>query len=346
MPDRGSFARSRQWLANARFSEGLKTLAEARTIASDEKTRKALTLFQEAVAIDPGFGRAHFYVGIASELRGEHRRAIEEFEGLVGDDRAPRLELLYNLALSWFHVYETQGYGKALAYIDAIVRECQAGRSGKRPDVADEMRRMSTLLLAKTLRSQVLSHRAIRENGAAAEATRQEATSEATSVLEYLEKNLNALPAEVAQDVRWGAWNALGHIDHMGGRHKDVERLKKAEKAFDKALEYSPGNYRVLSNLAANHLFIAQLTGERDRLQQAKTLFDQVIGLRTDYDYAHYRLADVALEEEDYDEALRQIQLAREHPSEMTSETLDRLEEQIRERQPRKPTRAYNLDEL
>src|SRR5262249_25508618 len=120
MDSHTSFGRSEQWMANARFSEGLKTLAEARRAPSDESTRKALALFQEAATIDPAFGRAHFYIGIASELYGRHKDAIAAFESLLQDSRAPRLELLYNLALAWFHLYESQAYAKALAYVDTL----------------------------------------------------------------------------------------------------------------------------------------------------------------------------------------------------------------------------------
>src|SRR5437763_288986 len=125
MGEHSLFGQSEQWMANARFSEGLKTLVEARRSPSEESTRKALALFQEAATIDPAFGRAHFYVGIASELYGKHKDAITAFESLLQDKRAPRLELLYNLALAWFHLYEPQAYANALAYIDTLIRETQ-----------------------------------------------------------------------------------------------------------------------------------------------------------------------------------------------------------------------------
>src|SRR5688572_378159 len=87
MSKQNAFDRSREWRANARFSEGLKTLSEARTAPSTEKTRKALALFREAASLDASFGRARFYVGIASELYGQHRDAIVAFESLLQDER-------------------------------------------------------------------------------------------------------------------------------------------------------------------------------------------------------------------------------------------------------------------
>jgi tetratricopeptide (TPR) repeat protein len=344
MNEQGSYARSREWKANARFSEGLKTLSDTRTIPSVEKTREALSLFREATALDPSFGRAHFYVGIASELHGEHRQAIGAFESLLQDKRAPRLELLYNLALSWFHLYDSQAYEKALSYIDSLIRETERdGRQGPTAGVDERRRMTSAVLLAKTLRAQVLSHRAIREDETNAENSRRNAKADANGVLAALETYINDVEPEVAEDVRWGAWNALGHIDHMAGRrHKNLQLLTAAEDAFNRALQFSPHNYRVLSNLAANHYFISEIQGNPEsRRRQSRAVFAEVLRIRPDYDYAHYRLAEIALAEDQFDEALEQLQLAKDHPSEMTPETLERLQTEI---DTRRPQRTIRLD--
>jgi tetratricopeptide (TPR) repeat protein len=336
MGEQGSFGRSRDWMANARFSEGLKTLSEARTAQSEEKTRKALSLFREAATADPTFGRAHFYVGIASELHGQHRQAITAFESLLQDKRAPRLELLYNLSLAWFHLYEPQAYERALSYIDTLIRETERnGRAVAAAGVEERKRMTSAVLLAQTLRAQVLSHRAIREDGATAEITRRSAKADATAVLADLEKHVHDVEPEVTEDVRWGVWNALGHLDHMAGRRKNLELLTAAEAAFTRALEFSPHNYRVLSNLATNHYFISEMqTDPAEPRRKSKEVFAEVLSLRPNYDYAHYRLAEIALAENEFDEALEQLQLAKDHPSEMTPETLDRLQTQILSRRP------------
>jgi len=342
MGEHGSFGRSREWRANARFSEGLKTLSEARTVHSAEKTRAALSLFQQATALDPTFGRAHFYVGIASELHGQHRHAITAFESLLQDKRAPRLELLYNLALSWFHLYDAEAYEKALRYVDTLIRESEQGERTV-PDAEDDDRKRtaSAVLLAKTLRAQVLSHRAIREDDSTAEITWRSAKADANAVLRDLEKHSVNVEPEIAEDVRWGAWNALGHIDHMAGRrHKNLELLTGAEAAFNRALEFSPHNFRVLSNLAANHYFISEMqTDPQDRRRKSKEVFAEVLSLRPNYDYAHYRLAEIALSENKFDEALEQLQFAKDHPSEMTPENLERLHARILSLRPNRAIR-------
>lgn len=341
MDSHTSFGRSEQWMANARFSEGLKTLAEARRSPSDESTRKALALFQEAATIDPAFGRAHFYIGIASELYGRHKDAIAAFESLLQDGRAPRLELLYNLALAWFHLYESQAYAKALAYVDTLIRETQ-----ERSAPNDQKRRTATVLLARTLQCQVLSHRAMIEDEKQAAATRHDARTAAESILADLEKSSSELEPEVVKDVRWGAWNALGHIYQMAGRNKDVKLLQAAEGAFTRALEFSPRNFRVLSNLAANHLFIGKMSSEPlEHFEKSKEIFRRVLALRPHYDYAHYRLAELAFAQKDFDEALAQVGLAKEHPSEMTPEKPDDLEQRIRGQRPTPPSRAIFLDD-
>jgi hypothetical protein len=64
-------------------------------------------------------------------------------------------------------------------------------------------RRTSAVLLAKTLRAQVLSHRAIREDQARAEITRDEARADAEAVLSELDQHADNVDVEVSKDVRW-----------------------------------------------------------------------------------------------------------------------------------------------
>jgi tetratricopeptide (TPR) repeat protein len=328
--------------ATARYLEGISLLESYRETHEWPQLEIAERLFSEATKIDPQYEAARFYLGISQEIVGKHEEAAAQFEGLLPRRGEPDLELLYNAGLSYFHQYRRPAYERASEYFATVIE--LARRSSHGPETTEERRRRESIrLLAMAALAQVYSHMSILPPGVTEEAFRPEAEGNyaravetAMGALAEFAEQRNQLHAEFIADIGWGLHNALGHAQMYAGRRaKDPDLLRGSVVSFREALEFDPENYRVLSNLGSAAYFLGALRSEEetggaeDLFALAEQNFHRVLQIKPHYDFAYYRLAQIALGRKRLPEALKYANLAKENRSEMSEDKLSALFQEI-----------------
>ncbi len=329
--------------ATARYLEGISLLESFRETHEWPQLKAAERLFAEAADIDPQYEAARFYLGVSQEMVGRHEEAAAQFESLCSQMGEPDLELLYNAGLAYFHQYRRPAYECALEYLTRV-KELAHRPSGEHETFEERWRRESIRLLAMAALAQVYSHMSILPPGVAEEDFRPEAESNYARAVETAKHALaefveqrNQLRQELIRDIGWGLHNALGHAQMYAGlRTKDRDLLHASILSLREALKFDPENYRVLSNLGSAAYFLDRLQSVEetegagnDPLALAERNFHRVLQIKPHYDFAYYRLAQIALSRKRHEEALKYASLAQEHRSEVPEENLTRLFQKI-----------------
>lgn len=335
---------SSNWRATARFVEGMKLLRNFQRTRDWEQLHTAIREFSEAVAIDPSYNAARFYLGVSQELHGKHKEAAEQFEGLRAQTEQPDLELLYNLGLAHFHQYHPAAYRAAISYLKRVIEFARV-TSPQPASTERERDRESIRLLAQAVLAQVHSHMVIAPKGVSREEAQehfQQALRLASESLEEFERRRDQLDPGLVSDIGWGLHNAKGHAYlYAGRRESDPELFEVSIREFNLALQFDSDNYRVLSNLGSAHFFLAELSqGQESELRDkpvvreeqlvlAEQRFRRVLQLKPHYDFAYTSLAKIALQRGNVDEADKYATLAKQNPSEMTPDYIEQLVKDI-----------------
>jgi len=331
---------SSNWRATARYVEGMKLLRSFQTTRDWKQLHAAICEFTEAVTIDPSYNAARFYLGVSQELDGKHKEAAEQFEELRVQTEQPDLELLYNLGLAYFHQYHPAAYLSAIEYLQRVIEFARVPPPQPAP-TEQERYRESIQLLARAVLAQVYSHMAIPPKGVSPEEAQehfQEALRVASDSLEEFERHRDHLDPALVSDIGWGLHNAKGHAYlYAGRRESNPEFFEGSIREFNLALQFDPANYRVLSNLGSAHFFLAELAqgresavGDRpvvreEQLVLAEQRFRRVLQLKPHYDFAYARLAKIALQRGNVEEAEKYATLAKQNPSEMTPDYIEQI---------------------
>jgi tetratricopeptide (TPR) repeat protein len=337
--------------ATARYLEGLGLLEAFHDTREWERLEAAENQFTEATHIDPFYKAARFYLGVSQEMIGKHEEAANEFERLrleeLQNDQ-PDFELLYNLSLSYFHQYSRPAYQQAEKYLKYLL-ESTSRPSEKGVPGEQSTRRESVRMLAGTLLAQVYSHLSILPVGTTEEQFRPQAekfcelaSETATSCLAEFQAARERIDPQLTKDVGWGIHNAIGHALLYSFKRDGKKNLLEASiNEFTQALQFDPENYRVLSNLGTAYFFAAEWAQNhiaevghggfawKDQLKLAEQFFQAVLTIKPKYDFAFFRLAEIALLRGNWNEAREFVDLARQNHSEMTSERLNSLLENI-----------------
>jgi tetratricopeptide (TPR) repeat protein len=327
---------SSNWRATAHFVEGMKLLRKFQTACDWGQLDVAVHKFAEAIKIDPGYKAARFYLGVSKELGGRHDEAALEFEQLRVEAEQPDVDLLYNLGLAYFHQYNPAAYRSAVEHLRKVIEltsgPSPVGATTEESQQNVQRRRTSMRLLAQAILAQVHSHFAIPPKGVSPEEAQEhfrEALQIATRSLEEFERSKDQLEQALATDIGWGLHNAIGHAYlYAGRRGGKPEHFEKSISEFNKALQVDPDNYRVLSNLGSAHFFLTERKqGEEaeTQLALAEKTFRRVLQLKPNYDFAYTRLVKIALRRGNLEEATRFATLAKQNPSEMTTDYLEQL---------------------
>lgn len=261
---------SSNWRATARYVEGMTHLRNFQLARDWGRLDTAATKFAEAINIDPSYKAARFYLGVSKELIGKHEEAAEQFEQLRLQTEQPDLEVLYNLGIAYFHQYRPASYHSAIEYLKMVIELARepSVEGVLTEESRNERRRRATMrLLAQTILAQVHSHLSIPPKGVSSEEAQKhfrEALRVATASLEEFEQSKGGLEQTLATDIGWGLHNAIGHAHLYAGRKEgNIEYLERSISEFNRALQFDPDNYRVLSNLGSAYLFLAeQMQGE------------------------------------------------------------------------------------
>lgn len=326
---------SNNWRATARFVEGMKQLRTFQKVRDWQELSTAATNFWKAIRIDPSYKAARFYLGVSNELIGRHDEAANQFEQLLLETDQPDVDLLYNLGLTYFHQYHLEAYRRAIECLNQVL---ELTRTPHTPDQsADEQgRRMAMRLLTLSILAQVHSHLSVPPKGILLDGAQQhfkEALRIATNSLKEFEQAKDKLDPRLAKDIAWGLHNAIGHSYlYAGRRENNPEHLKISILEFNKALKFDPENYRIISNLGSAHFFLATHAhgeDERRELVLAEREFRRVLQLKPNYDFAYTRLAQIALREGKLNKAKTLANLAKDNPSEMSSDYIDDLLREI-----------------
>lgn len=327
---------SSNWRATARFVEGMKLLRNFQTARDWGQLDVAVRNFADAIKIDPSYKAARFYLGVSKELTGRHDEAAQEFEQLRVEAEQPDVELLYNLGLAYFHQYKPAAYRSAVEYLRKVIELTggppPAGAMTQESAQNEQRRRTTIRLLAQAILAQVHSHFSIPPKGVSPDEAQghfEEALQIATRSLEEFERSKDRLEQDLTTDIGWGLHNAIGHAYLYSGRREgNPEHFERSISEFNKALQLDPDNYRVLSNLGSAHFFLAErMHGhlEEKQLALAENTFRRVLQLKPNYDFAYTRLAKIALRRRSLDEAARFATLAKQNPSEMTTDYIEDL---------------------
>jgi len=324
--------------ATARFLEGMKLLRSFQTERDREHLSRAVDNFAEAVDIDPRYRAARFYLGVSEELSLKHEEAAKHFEQLRVQSEQPDLELLYNLGLAYFHQYHPAAYNRAIEYLERVIELTDEVTSGIQLEETEQHRRETIRLLAKAVLAQVHSHFSIPPPGVPADEADKhfkEALQIASSSLEEFERGKDRLEQALVNDIGWNLHNAIGHAYLYAGKREDQsQHFEKSVSELKSALQCDPNNYRVLSNLGSAHLYLAkQRQGQESKKQLAlaEQLFQRVLLIEPDYDFAYSRLSKTALLRGDLDEAERYADLAKQNRREMTSDYIGKLFRDIKQ---------------
>jgi tetratricopeptide (TPR) repeat protein len=264
-------------------------------------------------------------------------------------------EVLYNLGIAYFHQYEWKAYKGAVAYrkdatdiaktdLRKLPSEPLGPWKSRGSVLQDRSRLYSIELLSRSVLAQVYAHMTIRpayevdEYAGTVETNYSLALSEANAVLKEADNWRG--DTEMSADVQAGARNAMG-LAQMSRAQRVQESpellLRDAVEQFGLALTLNPDDARLLSILGSATLFLAENFKRADRpdwdpaLARAESLFERVLELRPDYDFAYCRLARIAMARGDGEPAQSYLELAAEHPSEMTPKYLERLRKHIEE---------------
>lgn len=327
---------TKSWKALARLTNGINLLDSYESSRDLNLLTQAEEQLVSAKQIDPSYRAATFYLGVTREMLGKHDIAAREFENLLAGTGSQDPELFYNLGLAYFHQYKPAAYEKAVEYLKRAADEARQRMSKDRKETK---RAYGIVLLSRSVLAQVYAHMTILteptptpEFNERAESYFRLAVEEARATLDELNEKGKELDKKIFSDVGWGAHNAHGvTLMYKGRRVEDVQCLEGAIGEFQKALRYSPDNYRMLSNLGSANLFLARLTKREDEsktahhLGEARLIFDKVLELRPHYDFAYCRLADIFLEMGQQEQAEYYVNMAAEYPSEMTPRYLERL---------------------
>lgn len=342
---------TRSWKALARLTDGIKLLDSYESSRDLKLLTEAEEQLVSAKQLDPSYRAATFYLGVTREMLGKHDIAAREFENLLASTETQDPELFYNLGIAYFHQYQPVAYEKAVEYLKRAADEARQKLS---KDKKETERSYATILLSRSVLAQVYAHMTILADPTPTPAFNERAESyfglaveEAGGTLKELRETGKKLSKKIVSEVGWGAHNAHGvALMYKGRRVEEVKQdcLEGAIGEFQKALQYSPDNHRVLSNLGSANLFLGRFAKKQDEskavshLQEARLIFDKVLELRPHYDFAYCRLADIYLEMGLDEQAEYYVNMAADHPSEMTPAYLERLRAKIQAYREDKPS--------
>ena len=295
-------------------TEGLQALERYEREPSGHQLDLAQQRLQECVRRYPADLIPKFYLGSVKTLAGY--AGLEDAEQLLTEvvERGSgdlRLAAQYNLAVAHIERYDSAGFDRA----DRILRDLAGDLTSGTP----QRRRMAWSARANQFYIQAHRLWSLR----AREPLEKDATRQAAALREALlafKSELDRSEFNADADINADCWNDLGTLSEAQAyfepdRQDDFAR--QAEQAYRKALEYKRDWIDAKSNLARLYQEVFK------NAETARQLWEEVLRVRPDDDYAHYNLGLLDLAKGDPAEARKHFEKAPNIPEARAA--LDRL---------------------
>lgn len=298
-----------------------------------QQLEKATSHLQEALKEDPKYLRAIYYMGVAEDLIGKPKDAVEKFREVLNGLESVSLvqtpafpiEVQYNLGTAYYHCYSQEELDKAAEHFTLVTNRTE--------DKEKTIRNLAYASLAQTY-AQRMIHR-INANYYA-----DKAEEEAKKALNDIRTNLickfpnffsfiSFKPIE--RETFWIAYNARGlaamyrsddFSDFNKGTRSYEEKMKDLEQAenyFKTALRYSPNNWAIYCNLGSTHMrrgyWMKQEQGKSlpfsDEFDKArKSLLDVTERIKPNYGFALYEIGRTYRLQGEWSEAINRFEQA------------------------------------
>ena len=300
-----------------------------------QQLKKATSYLQEALKEDPEYLRAIYYMGVAKDLIGKPKDAVNKFRevlkglesvSLVQTPAFP-IEVQYNLGTAYYHCYSQEELDKAAEHFTLVTNRTE--------DKEKTIRNLAYASLAQTY-AQRMIHR-INANSYA-----DKAEEEAKKALNDIRTNLictfpnffsfiSFKPIE--RETFWIAYNARGlaamylsddFSDFLKGTRpyqQKIKDLEQAENYFETALRYSPDNWAIYCNLGSTHMRCGywmkkkaedqRSSSNSDEFDKArKYLLDVTERIKPNYGFALYEIGRTYRLQGEWSEAINRFEQA------------------------------------
>ena len=290
------------WIALARFTEGLRSLQQYRLTArsgdakAGQNAKKhldnAIEKLEQVRQVDPGYNDGLYYLGVAYFEDRRWAEAIAVFEELLKREPPQSLEAQFYLGYAWFRTYDGTGMTNALTQYGALLDKLRSRLEALPPP---EENKRALGLLAETYSQIATTYAHLlfiqkrdcppnQEESVKRSAVKNfNATSEYAGYAELLStEDANVISPEILADVKWRRLNALGTAEFSFARFDRSDYDKhcwQALKYYEEALQSSPLNPNILENQAEIYRDEIYCEGDLDRAEklylQAKDIAPQ-----------------------------------------------------------------------
>jgi tetratricopeptide (TPR) repeat protein len=275
------------------FVESLRALQSYEVDPAPAKLDTAATKLQKCVDTYPADTLPRFYLGMARTLQGDENvdQAIQLFKE-IADSGPPSLRrpAQYNLAAAHVEKYTSADFLKAEAILGALTTEIERVDSRREDPPLNALRAQAYVLWAYCVVDGRVLRIAEREPQFVAKFRRGEgAAQDVVGLLQKTDEAARApgVTAAVRREVEADSWNVKGYLAEskaFGGDAQSKDYAEEAVRAYEHALALRNNWIPALSNLAR----LYQRTLEDSK--KARALWDKVLQLRPDDNYANYML--------------------------------------------------------
>lgn len=228
-----------------------------------QQLEKATCHLQEAIKEDPEYLRAIYYMGVAQDLIGKPKDAVNKFtevlNGLKGvslvQTPAFPIEVRYNLGTAYYHCYSKEELDKAAEFFTSVTEQTKE----------KTIRNLAYASLAQTYAQRMIHREKADDYANKAEEAAKNALNDVRVYLIRTFLNwLSFSPIEL--ETLWIAYNARGLVamylsddfsDFRQGTRcyqQKIKDLEEAEHYFNTALRYSYDNWAIYCNLGSTHM--------------------------------------------------------------------------------------------
>jgi tetratricopeptide (TPR) repeat protein len=265
------------------FTQALQSLRafQVQPTVQEGTLQVTASLLEQALAVDPGYAAAKYYLAIAYHNLGEHQKAIEHLESLRAQpDHDLEFEIAYSLGIAHYHSMSYQGHNNAEKEFIKVVENIPETET-------DEHRRE----LGALARCGLVSVYAQIMHG---QYQKMHPDAEDPEVCFERAQTLYKEAQEMANGKREilavaHAARGLAFLNHG--------QASEAADEYEKAILLKPNYWRA-------YIHWGQAEQEKGNLDRAISCLEQAVALNPHYEFANYRLGFYLAEKARYEAAV------------------------------------------